>query len=229
MSCATRIPPELPAERIATPEWAVGYVYLLDTSDRYQKIGYSTDPYRRVNEFPFWPFAVWVAHCFPVFHKRVEAALHDWHEMMRVRGEWFELERKDIEWICSIKGVESVEELERLKQKCPAQGAVVKRKPLIDTHRERLRYAVARRWQKICRDRGLSFREMCRRAGIHYIEFHRLATFRCAWSWIDNEYEIGDGELDQGMKRLEMSWFEVIRLCRVMGITPNDLFLESDD
>lgn len=73
------------------PPWAVGWVYLIDSAAGYQKIGFSTEPRRRVKEVTKLPFACWLAHEFPVGTRNVETRLHEYYQPLRVRGEWFAL------------------------------------------------------------------------------------------------------------------------------------------
>ena len=78
------------------PRWAVGYVYLFATSDRFSKIGFSQNPESRVKAFRRLPFAVWLEHAFPVGDQLVETVVHKALESKRVRYEWFILSADDV-------------------------------------------------------------------------------------------------------------------------------------
>lgn len=74
---------------IQVPEWAVGFVYLLETSDRYQKIGFSHTPWHRHRKFVNLPFAVWLSHVIVAGERTLEGEIHRRFRFKRVRGEWF--------------------------------------------------------------------------------------------------------------------------------------------
>jgi hypothetical protein len=96
---------------IQVPEWAVGFVYLLETSDRYQKIGFSLYPSHRGTAFLNLPFAAWLGHVFPVGDKLVEREIHHRFRYKRVRGEWFCLTAGEVESVKRLTGVRGVTDL----------------------------------------------------------------------------------------------------------------------
>lgn len=108
------------------PEWAVGYVYLLDTSDRYQKIGYSRDPYTRANGFQGLPFCVWLAHHFPVGTPAIESVVHQALAHKRIRGEWFILSREEVALVSAVTGARTADDLPPALRPRPAR---VNRRP----------------------------------------------------------------------------------------------------
>ena len=89
------------------PDWAVGYVYLLETNDRFQKIGFSQAPAQRNKKFSGLPFAVWVGHQFPVGDMRIELAIHLRFKDRRVRGEWFCLDPVSIGRLKAVAGAKA--------------------------------------------------------------------------------------------------------------------------
>jgi hypothetical protein len=94
---------QLPWVPLQRPEWAEGFVYLLETSERWQKIGYSADPRARADGFQQLPFCVWLSHFFPVGSARLEKVVHRALRAKRVRGEWFVLSPGEIEAFKSVK------------------------------------------------------------------------------------------------------------------------------
>jgi hypothetical protein len=96
---------------IELPAWATGFVYLLETSERWQKIGYSEDPQSRAGDFQSLPFCVWLTHFFPVCHHSIEKTIMRSLSHKRLRQEWFVLGREDIERFRGVTEVRSVKDL----------------------------------------------------------------------------------------------------------------------
>lgn len=95
--------------------WMVGYVYLLGTGDAgYWKIGFSRSPSVRLSAFRCLPFAVTVAHVFPVGTRAVESWLHGRFSGKRCRSEWFRLTTTDVAAVKRIGHARSVGELKAL-------------------------------------------------------------------------------------------------------------------
>ena len=84
-----------------------GVVYLLKIKDTNQyKIGVSKDFDRRYNEIsPKMPFELKTINLIKSFNiYDLEKELHEKFANKRIKGEWFELEEKDVEYIKSIEG-----------------------------------------------------------------------------------------------------------------------------
>lgn len=77
----------------------VGYVYLVKMGEHY-KIGISKSPEKRLGEFTKLPNELEKICVVKVKgYKRIEEYLHEHFADKRVRGEWFELNEEDIEYI----------------------------------------------------------------------------------------------------------------------------------
>lgn len=76
-----------------------GYVYLVKL-DKHYKIGISVSPESRLQEFTLLPYPL-EDICIEkvVNYKQVEKELHSFYADKRVRGEWFSLDDKDIDYI----------------------------------------------------------------------------------------------------------------------------------
>lgn len=85
-----------------------GYVYLLQSSIGYYKIGYTSNPTTRAATFAVkLPFDVEFMHFIKTNHmRRAEKQLHDKYAERRVNGEWFTLTEADI---AEIKAIEYIE------------------------------------------------------------------------------------------------------------------------
>lgn len=95
-----------------------GYIYLLEGRE-YYKIGRSVEPKKRTNTLQIQlPFEVNLkSTVFSYHYKELEKSLHKKFEDKNTNGEWFELSNKDIEFIESLGGEESVEEQQELISK----------------------------------------------------------------------------------------------------------------
>lgn len=107
-------------QSIQLPAWAEGYVYLLETSERWQKIGFSTDPRQRAEDFQGLPFCVWLSHYFPACGWPVETTILRSLGHKRVRGEWFLLGNEEIASFKTIQGVQSLDDLPERFRTIPA-------------------------------------------------------------------------------------------------------------
>jgi len=80
-----------------------GWIYLLK-GDRYYKIGQSVNVSNRVEQIePKMPFPIEIVHTFKV--DDMNAAEKDLHERFankRTGGEWFLLDKDDVEWLKSL-------------------------------------------------------------------------------------------------------------------------------
>lgn len=75
------------------------YVYLIKMGEDY-KIGISKDPERRLGEFTLLPKELEKVFIHKVSNaKLIESELHEIFDEKRVRGEWFNLNEEDIEFI----------------------------------------------------------------------------------------------------------------------------------
>ncbi|MFP4698717.1 MAG: GIY-YIG nuclease family protein [Eubacteriales bacterium] len=84
-----------------------GVVYLLERTDKPQyKIGVTTNMERRLNQLtPKMPFEVIVANKIKSNDiYGLEAKLHKKYKDKHINGEWFALDKKDVEYIKSIEG-----------------------------------------------------------------------------------------------------------------------------
>ncbi|MFP4698721.1 MAG: GIY-YIG nuclease family protein [Eubacteriales bacterium] len=84
-----------------------GIVYLLERTDKPQyKIGVTTNMERRLNQLtPKMPFEVIVANKIKSNDiYGLEAKLHKKYKDKHINGEWFALDKKDVEYIKSIEG-----------------------------------------------------------------------------------------------------------------------------
>lgn len=84
-----------------------GFVYLLMDMDvtGYCKIGKTKEPVDRIGHFDIkLPFETKVLHIIPCYDStKTETVLHHRFADKRQRGEWFNLDQHDIEWIREIK------------------------------------------------------------------------------------------------------------------------------
>lgn len=80
-----------------------GHIYLMkDTQNRY-KIGLSIDPERRLQQMKRKNGEVYLIHTFPADNMaQAEKALHWNYRLQKIKGEWFDLTDKDIEFIRSL-------------------------------------------------------------------------------------------------------------------------------
>ena len=85
-----------------------GYVYLAGNDTGHYKIGVSTKPFKRVKHFnTIMPVEVFPIHFIPcVRFRELENELHHLFANQRHKGEWFELEVDDVEFICSMDAKE---------------------------------------------------------------------------------------------------------------------------
>jgi len=98
-------------EPLPKPSWAEGFLYLLETSERFQKIGYSADPRDRVLQFQSLPFCVWLGHYFPVSTRRFEKVVQKSLVHKRLRGEWFVLTPPEIAIFKAVQELRSEADL----------------------------------------------------------------------------------------------------------------------
>lgn len=82
-----------------------GYVYLIQSSDGYWKIGRTIDPDDRMRTFNVkLPFGVEYKHLIPCDdYYAAEKLLHDRYDHRRVNGEWFSLTESDVREIYQIE------------------------------------------------------------------------------------------------------------------------------
>lgn len=82
------------------------YVYLASASTGEWKIGWSTDPERRVGSFDAkMPVEIEVVHFFEADEPmEAEKILHQWADSHNVKGEWFNFGREQIDAIKRITG-----------------------------------------------------------------------------------------------------------------------------
>lgn len=84
-----------------------GYVYLLRSDTGFYKIGRAKNPKNRLATFNVkLPFEVQFEHLIKSNdYKRLEKELHERYDHLRVNGEWFNLDPKDIEEILKMETV----------------------------------------------------------------------------------------------------------------------------
>ena len=103
---ATSVPRTIPASPTTdarSPRF--GYVYILKSQDGYYKIGKSVTPEVRIKSLGVvLPFAIEPIHLIKAAdYSSAEIMLHKKYAEQRVRGEWFALDRCDLDFILSIK------------------------------------------------------------------------------------------------------------------------------
>ena len=77
-----------------------GYIYLIKHKNEY-KIGYTKDIHNRMGEYTKLPYPVIVITVIEADNARkLKAILHNKFSEKRLRGEWFDLNKKDVEIIC---------------------------------------------------------------------------------------------------------------------------------
>lgn len=77
----------------------LGYLYVVKMGD-YYKIGTSKTPNTRLKEFTKLPFELETVVCECVFdYQEIESKLHNKFYEKNKRGEWFVLDKQDIEYI----------------------------------------------------------------------------------------------------------------------------------
>lgn len=90
-----------------------GYIYLIqaDLPDNPCKIGLSKNVPNRMDLFTVkLPFDFELIHSFPAdIQTRAETILHTYFDAKRLNGEWFNLDRSDIDYIRSIERYEDGE------------------------------------------------------------------------------------------------------------------------
>jgi len=81
-----------------------GYVYILKSQDGLYKIGKSVDPEVRIRSMGvLLPFAIEPIHFIPSDdYSEAESILHRRFTGQRVRGEWFQLDASEVEWLLSL-------------------------------------------------------------------------------------------------------------------------------
>ena len=81
-----------------------GYVYILKSQDGLYKIGKSVDPEVRIKSMGvLLPFAIEPIHFIPSDdYSAAESILHRRFRGRRVRGEWFQLDPFEVEWLLSL-------------------------------------------------------------------------------------------------------------------------------
>lgn len=84
------------------------YIYLIQGSDGYFKIGKTTQPRKRLRKLSVvLPFDIKVLHLIPTNDMSfVEKHLHEKYQHKRVRGEWFALSIDDVKEIREIHSIE---------------------------------------------------------------------------------------------------------------------------
>jgi len=83
-------------------ETAKEFVYLIQGSEKYYKIGRSNNPLRRLHALTNAPFLT-LLHVIPTEEgARAEKFLHKKFARVRVRGEWFSLSQTEVDWICAL-------------------------------------------------------------------------------------------------------------------------------
>jgi hypothetical protein len=80
-----------------------GYVYLLKATNGLHKIGLSKDAERRLKDFENLPFGVeYICVIESEDMRGLESSLHKRFAAKRVRGEWFDLDAEDVDYIRSL-------------------------------------------------------------------------------------------------------------------------------
>lgn len=74
-----------------------GFVYLMGGPDGLCKIGHTSDLWRRRRDLGPQVRLLWWAMCGDSLG--VEQAFHRHFAVKRIRGEWFELEADDVQWL----------------------------------------------------------------------------------------------------------------------------------
>ncbi len=91
---------------------AAGFVYLIGVVDGCHKIGESTDPDRRLNQFPSMPSQPRVVVRIATADRRwLERCLHLAFRDRHVGGEWFRLAPADVETLTAVGRVDSESDL----------------------------------------------------------------------------------------------------------------------
>jgi predicted GIY-YIG superfamily endonuclease len=82
-----------------------GFVYLARSESGYFKIGISKHPQKRIEQLNNGPLEVVLLHTFHADNAIVaEEVLHSYFSEKKVKGEWFNLSREDVDWLCCIEG-----------------------------------------------------------------------------------------------------------------------------
>jgi len=90
------------------PEPRPEYVYLAKADTGEYKIGWSTEPNRRVPGFDAkMPIEVELIHHFEAYRAvKAESTLHKWLSSRQVKGEWFDLSDRMVFWLSEITSYE---------------------------------------------------------------------------------------------------------------------------
>lgn len=96
--------PEEPKVEESSRKIRKGLIYLVRANTGEYKIGYSVDVVSRLKAFSVQPpFKYELIHNFPSDDMEIaEAKLHHKYEEKHIRGEWFQLNESEVEWIMSI-------------------------------------------------------------------------------------------------------------------------------
>ena len=79
------------------------YLYLMRSANGLYKIGISFDPIARHRSLATGPVAVALLWAHPIENvERVEKELHRHFQDKRIRGEWFELDTENVEYIRGV-------------------------------------------------------------------------------------------------------------------------------
>lgn len=94
-------PPENNDKKVATKKVVGGHIYLIKADNGLVKIGKTTDLKTRLDHFTAkLPYEVKLIHSIETNdHTKLERKLHDLFEHKRKRGEWFELNEKEIQYV----------------------------------------------------------------------------------------------------------------------------------